>query len=96
MDDISPAARWLTYAELGDAHGVTPRSDIQGSLREAIRDAVTQLECAEQRVEDKRTLARRARNRAEEVERRQAAVITRLTAEHRICGANSTALGRPS
>jgi hypothetical protein len=81
MDDVRPAAHWLTYAVPGNGRDLIPRSDTQVLVREAIRDAVTQLEYAEQRVEDERALARRTRNRAEEVERLQAAVIARLTAE---------------
>jgi hypothetical protein len=97
MDDISPAARWLPYAVPGSGRDVPPRSDTQVLVREAIRDAVTQLEYAEQRVEDERALARRAHNRAEEVERLQAAVIARLTAEqqdlrHQLDGARAAEL----
>jgi hypothetical protein len=54
MDDISPAACWLTCGDLGDGRGVTPRSDIRETV-EAIRDAVTQLEYAEQRSRPSRS-----------------------------------------
>ena len=43
MDDVSPAALWLTYAELGDERSVTPRSDSRDVVWEAIRDAVNAL-----------------------------------------------------
>jgi hypothetical protein len=84
MDDISPAARWLTYAELSDGRSVTPRSVVHGGVWEAIRDAVTQLERAEQRVQDDCAQADVARDRAEQAEQRstaQAMVITGLEAE---------------
>jgi hypothetical protein len=84
MDDISSAACWMTYAELGDGRDLTPCSDIQGLVWDAIRDAVTQLERAEQRVKDDYAQADVARDRAEQAEQRstaQAIVITGLEAE---------------
>jgi hypothetical protein len=72
MNDISLAAGAAAHAELDGVRTVTPRSDLQEALVEAIRHAVTplagQLERAERRADEAHTRADRAERRADRAE----------------------------